>query len=45
MDVEIGNIEYYLREVIVTNTGLEKEFLNWNVEKIESKRSERRTCS
>ena len=37
MGVEIGNIEYYLPEVIVTNKDLEKEFSSWNAEKIESK--------
>lgn len=37
MGVKIENIEYYLPEVVVTNKDLEKEFLGWNAEKIESK--------
>ncbi len=37
MGAKIRNIEYYLPEVVVTNKDLEKEFLGWDAERIESK--------
>ena len=37
MGAKIKNIEYYLPQVVVTNKDLEKEFLGWDAERIESK--------
>ena len=37
MYVEIKRVEFYLPEKILTNKDLEKEFPEWNAEKIEKK--------